>query len=697
MKLNTKNEKLHDFFKRKNDVRVNFLTNILIFFLTTILIVLLVSPYAINGFWWDDMLNSQIFFMLQRVHGELFEFTWRVVKVWLLGAGRLMFNFFYAYPLFYFFNELIFLKLAHCIAFLINISLYGYMLWILGATLRLLIIWAIFLVGLFQINGVELDPLAGFCFHYPMLGIQLTLVLILFIKWLQTNKLSLLIISLILWLLIMTAYEINIIFIPIAFMLMVINGDQYKKYPAFLLIFFTCAYLALNFYIRSHATGTYPGSEFGLVSKMGSAYLKQVTASLPGISYLAITHKVLPIKILIKQAIDSGLAWCVFVTSLVVLTFLTKRNFCVFGKKDVVVISVCMVLLPAVFPAISLRYQSEVIWGGGTLPVYYQNFGLAFFAAWLFLKINTYKVRLIVSLLISGYLALNVTMNYKMVEDADLILREPRESFITQAKAGLLDEVLDGDIIYFKNLSHDVNSDLIFEATGKRVYDPKGNHTWYPESSGINPKTFVLLRKTDGLRNYSIEKITPKNRALFLLHASGKEILHTGYEDEASTSLALPPIKFEKNMSIEVLVESKAPQVNHATILSNHNWRDISGITIESVNIEKNEYIVAFGSGKSWMEAGRFNLKPDSRNLISIQVSEKSVNLYVNGVIINHAVLPDSIAQSAIEVNVGNWEAGDRPFQGLIEEVFISDSVKTAQAVLNDTNRLFVKNTTNIN
>lgn len=310
------------------------------------------------------------------------------------------------------------------------------------------------------------------------------------------------------------------------------------------------------------------------------------------------------------------------------------------------------------------------------------------------------RIRLLASILISGYLALNVTMNFKMVEDADLILREPRESFITQAKAGLLDQVLDGDIIYFKNLSHDVNSNLIFQATGKDVYDPKGDHTWYPESPRIDAKIYALYRKKDGLRNYilDIENMTPKNRELFVLHASGNEILHTGYESEVpSAGFKLPPIKFEKNMSIEVLVTPKASQVNHASILSNHNWRDISGITIESVNIEKNEYIVAFGSGKSWMEAGRFNLKPDSRNLISIQVSEKSVNLYVNGVIINHSVLPDSIAQSAIEVNVGNWEAGDRPFQGLIEEVFISDSVKTAQAVLNDANRLFVKNTTNIN
>lgn len=370
MKLITKSEESHNFFERKkNDPRVIFLTqiyHILIVLLATVLVVLLVSPYASNGFWWDDMSNSQVYFMLQRMHGELFEFTWRVVQSWLFGSGRLMFSFFYAYPLFYFFNELVFLKIAHCIVFLINIYLYGYMLWLLGARLRQIIIWAIFLVGLFQINGVELDPLAGFSFHYPLLGIELTLVLILFIKWLQTNKLSLLIISLILWLVIMTAYEINIIFIPIAFMLMVINGDQYKKYPAFLLIFVTCAYLALNFYVRSHATGTYMGSEFGLVSKMGSAYLKQVTASLPGISYLAITHKILPIETLIKLAVSSGLAWCIFVSSLVVLTFLTKRNYACLVKKDVFIISACMCLLPAVFPAISLRYQSEITWGGDT-------------------------------------------------------------------------------------------------------------------------------------------------------------------------------------------------------------------------------------------------------------------------------------------------------------------------------------------
>ncbi|MCX5824880.1 MAG: hypothetical protein NTY86_15635, partial [Deltaproteobacteria bacterium] len=432
-----------------------------------IVVALLLVPYASNGFWFDDALNSQVYYGLQRLHGGLCEFSYRVVRHWLQQEGRLMLGFFYGYPLFYFFRDLTALRLAQCAAVLINIALYGYMLWLLGARIRFLVIWAVFLVGFFQIHG-GLDPVAGFAFHYQILGIQLTIVLILFIKWVLDKSPKYLFLALIFWLFFMLSYEINLIFIPIAFAIMFINGDQYKKLPGFLLVSAACLYLALSFYLRSQTGSLYAGSAFGLQAKMVLAYLKQLTATFPFISYLAITHNSLPFGSLIRGAIGSTLAWAVFISSLMIYaTFTSMRSSARTLRGEAFIISLGMLMLPAIFPAISLRYQNEVSWGAGTLPVYYQVFGLAFFAAWAMSFIPRGGLfRFVVPIIISAYLALNVTINLSMVKSIDHVWREPRDAFAVQAQSGLLSQVQDGDIINVKNVANYINANLIFQWSG---------------------------------------------------------------------------------------------------------------------------------------------------------------------------------------------------------------------------------------
>ena len=106
MRLNVVN------YLNKNTVNSIFFISLLrsdIIFLTggLFLVVLLLVPYMSNGFWFDDALNSQIYYGLQRVHGDLGDFSLRVVKHWLYHEGRLMIGFLFGYPLFYFFTDLL--------------------------------------------------------------------------------------------------------------------------------------------------------------------------------------------------------------------------------------------------------------------------------------------------------------------------------------------------------------------------------------------------------------------------------------------------------------------------------------------------------------------------------------------------------------------------------------------------------------
>ena len=474
-----------------------------------VIIAILLVPYASNGFWYDDSLNSQIYFYLQRVHVDLGEHSYAVVMHWLKNEGRLIFSFFYGYLGFYFVHDLRTLRLVQCFTVLINVAFYGYILALLGASLRYIVLWAVILVSLFQIS-IGLDAVAGFAFHYQVLGIQLSIVLIFFVKWLENNNPTYLYSALILWLIFMLSYETNSIFIPIAFVLMLFKKGGDKKIPILLLVLTALVYLALNLYFRVHANGaSYMGTAFGDSSKIGIAYLKQLTATFPLISYLAITHKSLPFLSLIKETLTSMLTWSVFIFSCIFfMKCASEKLLITFPKPEAFIISGGMFLLPAIFPAISLRYQNEVGWGAGTLPTYYQCFGLAFFIAW---QISSFwrrsKYHFFLPIAMSVYLALNLSINLLMVEIIDKGMREPRESFANQAKLGLFSHVKDGDIIRVVNVAGFINENLIYQWTGKRVFMTKGDHMWHRESPGKFAKTFVLSRSSTAEHKYMLIEI----------------------------------------------------------------------------------------------------------------------------------------------------------------------------------------------
>jgi len=472
-----------------------------------IVISLLLIPYASNGYWFDDSLNSQVYYLLHRTYGGLGEFAFRITKHWIEHEGRPMLGFLYGYSGFYFVNDLAALRLAQCVTVVINIALYGYVLWLLGATIRFLVVWATIVVGLFQIHGTGLDPVAAFAFHYQVLGIQLSIVLILFVKWLQNSKPKYLYAALILWLLFMLCYEVNLIFIPIAFAIMCINGNAYKERPGLLLFLAAFLYFTLTYYLRSHSDGgSYDGAALGVPSEMGLAYVKHVATAFPFVSYFSITQNSLPIASLVKEMISSSLAWAVFVFSLTVLIICIPIKSSVRAlRTEAFIISLGMLLLPAIFPAISLRYQNQVEWGTGTLPVYYQYFGLAFFIAWSISFITTSGLfRFVVPVIISSYLAFNLTLNFSMVKQNDMVWREPRDAFAAQSPISLFFHVQDGDIVNVKNVTQSINENLIFQLTGKRVYIPIDDHYWYPESPKTNAKTFVLSRNATSDRNYQL-------------------------------------------------------------------------------------------------------------------------------------------------------------------------------------------------
>ncbi len=651
-------------------------------------VALLLVPYASNGFWFDDALNSQVYYGLHRVHGNLLEFSYRVVKHWFQQAGRPMLGFFYGYPLFYLFRDLHVLRLAQCASVLLNITLYGYILRLLGVKIRFLIIWAIFLVGFFQIHGMGLDPVAGFAFHYQMLGIQLSIVLMLFVKWLLSKNLKYLLWALILWLFFMLVYEVNFIFIPIALVIIFASGVRYRKLPVFLITSVACCYFALTFYLRSHQSSQYAGTAFGVPSKMILAYLKQLSATFPFVSYLAITHNSLPFGTLVRNVISSTLAWAVFISSLIVFAIFTftKLPVCVFRKKETFIISLGMFLLPAIFPAISLRYQNEVAWGAGTLPVYYQAFGLAFFAAWGMLFVARNKLlRFVVPIIISVYLAFNVIINLNMVKAIDMAWREPRDAFATQAQFGLFSQVKDGDVIYVRNVAHYINANLIFQWTGKHVYVPTDDHHWYTETPAKFARTFELSCSNKIGSNYQlIEPVVYKlNNELILRDKDKNEIVSIGFKKGIiGFGVSLDPLSINESFTIEIIVKPFMNQVSYAVIIGNHpGYEYYQGFVIQQDNQNQNVYTFGFGNGTEWLPGVKFKLNGEEWNYLVVVVDTNIIKVFNNSLLVASADARDSIRNSKMPLEIGNWIAKDRNFNGLIEEVRVSNGPLTENEI----------------
>ena len=487
--------------------------------ITILLICLILSPYAMNGFWGDDALNSQVSFGLKRVQGHLWNFSFSVFWYWLTVEGRLMAGFLHGYPLFYLFSDLQSLRLAQCVTVVLNIGLFSYILFYLGFKRNIILMWAILFVGLFQISD-PLDPIAAFAFHYQILAIQLFLPLILLLKWSRDRKRKYLIFAMILWFWSMMYYEINVIFLFIAAAFVLKNSQERRAtlQNLFIVAVPVFAYGILNYYFRSHAANaSYQGSNFGQANLFLSAYLKQLSSSFPLSYYLAQGNKTTGLLDLLNIGLHSKLAWAIFVLGAIVsykTTNVIKDELSsVKAKFEISVISIAMLLLSPILPAISSRYQLEVGWGHGTLPVYYQYFGASLFLLWILSRITLHSRmdRMTLSLAIGLYLSLNTIVNMQSVIHLDAeYYRGPRELFISQAHEGLFQGVKDGDIVEISGTPHYVNANLIFEGCGKNVFVPTGDHYWLPEAPSPNAQRFFLSRNPSTGR-YEVSPATQEN------------------------------------------------------------------------------------------------------------------------------------------------------------------------------------------
>lgn len=474
---------------------------ILITLIGTTLLTLLLLPYLINGLWYDDSLNSQIWGLIKRAHTDWWSFSMCVTKAWLWGNGRILFYWPVLYGFFYLIRDARLVRIADVFLLVMHITSVVYLLRCIKIPWRSIGMFVLLLIPLFQMRDFH-DPIAGYATMYQVLGLMITFAMIFLVKWRQTDNVGYLLASTLVVTFSLSFYELNVIYVPIALTMIYLAPNPRRLRNLIIVIVPFLLFALAELYVKHHASGSYPGSEFGSVLVAPLTYIQQLIATLPGSAYLLRLHHHYSFKQLFLDFLTNKTAWMIIILYFISYIFLAKqikKQSIKTLSRGVIMTAAAFILLPAALIAISARYQAEVTWGNGYLPVYYQYFGLAFLSMVIlerFLHKHSQSALIKLGLALAIGAALNWTVNMYRVKCVDTEIAEPRNSLVLAMKSGLLDRVQNGDIIEITDQPVFINGNLIYQIIQKEVYIPNevAIAGWFTPETRVGAKHYRLLR-----------------------------------------------------------------------------------------------------------------------------------------------------------------------------------------------------------
>ena len=402
-------------------------------------------PYAKNGFWFDDSLNSQIWGMVNRFHVSVWDFSLTVIRAWL-RAGRILFCWPAIYTFFYFVRDELAVRLIDLALLLTHVSLIIVLLRQLRLRWSTIGLFTILLFPLFQIRDTH-DPLASYAGFCQSLGIALAMALILLNRWCGTGKFSALIASSVIGSLSMTWYEINVVYIPIALFAIASLRPRDWRVGFIVVLVPSVVYLVASAWIKHHSPSEYPGSSVGASALFLPTYFKQLLAAFPGTFYGLVGSASLHFDQLLSYAagnVFAVLASILWIVSFILTLTATEEPIRSAERRVAIFTGAILLLAPPSLIAMSSRYQHLITWGSAHIPVYYQYYGLAILATTSLERSFGTKARM--ALIVSApvfaiWVGLNWSENTLQSEKLDIVFRKPRDSFVLTLKKGILDPV----------------------------------------------------------------------------------------------------------------------------------------------------------------------------------------------------------------------------------------------------------------
>ena len=225
------------------------------------------------------------------------------------------------------------------------------------------------------------DSILAFHAMFPLLATLIFSTVTCFIVYLRDGKMSMLIWSFLSAALAVYDSEIGFVIYPILLILLIGDRRSFssKCISLFPFVFLLILYIPVFILIRVHAQGMYHGIETGFeMARMSQVVFFQIFATLPLTAF--INMSAIPRFILIgiihlwPMLLFFGLSFYRLIKADTIVTSDTCDRT---TKKKVVLMGLVLWIVPAFILMVSKKYQAELNFGRGYLPVYIQNFGLA--------------------------------------------------------------------------------------------------------------------------------------------------------------------------------------------------------------------------------------------------------------------------------------------------------------------------------
>lgn len=500
-----------------------------------------VSPVLNSGYTGDDSFESLTEGTILINHDTLAGYTYDKAKYFIIQYGRFDPLQFYYYTVYYL-TDLHVYKTLVIISIIIDLLLFGYFIKLITKSPILGILSIIIMPAFFQQR----------LFHDPILGYHMLMQLILFISiiswiflynYLKKGKIIDLVISLIIFTISLSIYEVTYVFclIPIAMVILYSeNKDMIWKlkvssFYAILSSIFISIPILIRVFNGISIVGSRESARYSLnlnASDYIQTLIRQTIAGFP-LSYYAFDPYSTFDKTINAFIANLSITAFIICVGTITLSYVVLKVYLkeiksennigsnkLFPYIGLFVIGILLLIIPGVLVSSSPEYQRYIIWGIGYLPVYLSYFGLGMIVIgivwYIFKKFNVYNnkymmaIVLIFAILISGINTLNYSNNVTTIQYSNLFWLYPRTVIEDAMHNGLFSHVPDSSTLILDTsypwdqaAFYRMHSGLSLEClSAKRelIYVGGGrfNSSYLPSGTIINRSNNISMYKLSG-------------------------------------------------------------------------------------------------------------------------------------------------------------------------------------------------------
>jgi hypothetical protein len=370
------------------------------YLLVIALCIIVLSPMINSGFISDDALRSLLKGQLLESRQNLPPYIYNDIKNWMIFNGRFIPAAFLI-DAFLFVSNLFLYKISMLTIVIVNVVLFAYLIKLLtnSGAISLLAISGLPLFFQFRLYH---DPILSFGWGQGMIFVYTFVSLIFLVKYLKTEKKLYLIISAFFYLVDLMTSEMTYIFFPFHLLIIYfLSGKNkirniIKVGSPFILAVIIISGISL--YLRLAFHQGYEGTKisYNLVPYFATL-TKQSFAAVPLSYFIVDPHKIFTDKFIFLKGnvalYPMLFAICYFVLFVNISNEIKKERLPV-AKKNIILIlilGILIIVLPGGIVSLSSKYQGEIGWGIGYLPVYISYYGLSLIVS-TFIYLVIYKL-----------------------------------------------------------------------------------------------------------------------------------------------------------------------------------------------------------------------------------------------------------------------------------------------------------------